>query len=198
MDFLEGVGRRQSLAQLEHEYLELQRKSLNGNENNVLFKNRGGATPDFVAAGYVSGVDRIEDSRGVGVSDIDADGDLDLIVQTVEGPSLLLVNQGPTGNWLQVRARGTYSNRDAIGARIDVRIGERWLVREVSSTSGYISGQPLLCHFGLGAAQRVDELVVRWPRGGETRLFDVAADQRLEIVEPEGGADGPKGPIAGR
>jgi hypothetical protein len=164
----------------------------------VLFRNRGGATPEFVAVDYVSGVDRIEDSRAVGVSDIDADGDLDLIVQTVEGPSLLLVNQGPTGHWLQVRARGTHSNHDAIGARVEARIGERWILREVSSTSGYISGQPLLCHFGLGPAERVDELVVHWPRGGVTRLEDVAADQRVEIVEPEGGGGGPARNLAVR
>ena len=189
MDFLEGVGRRLDLENLKHEYLEAGGNSLNGNENNVFFRNLGGEVPDFVEVGYVCGVDRIEDSRGVGVSDVDADGDLDLIVQTVEGPSLLLVNQGTTGRWLQVRARGTYSTRDAIGARIEVRIGERRLTREVTSTAGYISGQPLLCHFGLGLAERVDELAVFWPRGGVTRMRDVATNQRLEVLEPAPGAE---------
>ena len=111
--------------------------------------------------------------------------------ESLERPAVLLVNQGTAGHWLQVRVRGTFSNRDAIGARVDVRIGERWLSREVTSTTGYISGQSLLCHFGLGSAERVDEIAVFWPRGGVTRLQGVAADQRLVLVEPQqGGALG--------
>jgi enediyne biosynthesis protein E4 len=158
-------------------------KSLNGNERNVLLRNRGGLTPELVGAGYVAGVDRIEDSRGVGVLDIDHDGDLDMVVQGVEKPSILLVNQGPSGNYLEVRLRGTRSNRDAIGARIEARIGERMLLREVTSTGGFISGRSLSCHFGLGKAEAIDELVVYWPGGGTTKLRDVKANQRLRIVE---------------
>jgi len=170
---------------MEHEYLKIGRNSLNGNENNFLFRNLGGALPEFEPAAYVSGADCIEDSRGVGVFDAEGDGDLDLVVQTVEGPTLLLMNQGSEGHWLQVRLHGVESNREAIGARIDLRIGDRWLTREVGTSSGYISGQSLVAHFGLGAAERVDELRVHWPLGGLTRISSVDADQRLELVEPE-------------
>jgi hypothetical protein len=159
-------------------------KSLNGNERNVLLRNRGGALPELVSAGYVAGVDRIEDSRGVGILDIDLDGDLDLVVQGVEKPSVLLVNQGPAGNYLEVRLRGTRSNRDAIGARIEARVGKRVFLREVTTTGGFISGRSLMCHFGLGDANTVDELTVYWPGSGTTRMKNVRANQRLQIVEP--------------
>ena len=136
----------------------------------------------------MSGADRIEDGRGVGVIDIDDDGDLDLVVQSVEKPVALLVNQGSPGHWLSVRLRGTRSNRDAIGARVELRIGKRTLLREVTTTGGYISGRSKRCHFGLGAARRVDELTVYWPSGGVTKITNVAVDRALSIVEGGKGA----------
>lgn len=158
-------------------------KSLNGNEHNVLLRNLGGAVPELVDVAYVNGVDRLEDGRGVGVIDIDQDGDLDLAVQNAEKRAVLLVNEGHGGHWLQVRLQGSDSNRDAIGARIEARVGDRVFVREVSSTGGYISGRSTLAHFGLGEATTVDELIVHWPLGQVTKMRDVAADQLLKVVE---------------
>ena len=164
-------------------WVRIGRRSLNGNERNVLLRNRGGALPRLADAGYVSGADRIEDGRGVGIIDIDEDGDLDLVVQSVEKPVALLVNQGSAGHWLEVRLRGTRSNRDAIGARVELRVGDRTLLREVSTTGGYISGRSKRCHFGLGAARRVDRLTVHWPSGGVTTMTNVAVDRVLDIEE---------------
>ncbi len=165
-------------------WVKVGKRSFNGRENNVLFRNLGGELPELVDVGYVAGADRIEDGRGVGIIDIDADGDLDLVVQNAERPTVLLVNDGGAGHWLELRLRGTRSNRDAIGARVELFSGGRSQMRELSSTGGYISGRSLLCHFGLGNSERVDQLVVHWPRGGSTVLRDVAADQCLTIVEP--------------
>lgn len=184
MDFIEGVGRRQDLSNSDFiGWLNVGKNSLNGNERNVLFRNRGGATPEFVDVGFVSGADRIEDSRGIASIDVDRDGDLDLVIQTLERAPALLINQGTQAHWLQVQLRGTTSNRDAIGARVEVRVGAHVQTREVTTSSGYISGQSLICHFGLGAATKVDEIRILWPNGKITRRFGVAADQRLELVE---------------
>lgn len=158
-------------------------KSLNGNENNVMLRNLGGAVPELTDAAFVNGTDRKEDGRGVGIIDVEPDGDLDLVVQSVEKPAVLLINEGASGHWLQIRLTGTRSNRDAIGARVEVQIGGRVLMREVSSTGGFISGQSLLCHFGLGEATQADEVRVHWPLGGTTRMENVAADQVLRIKE---------------
>ncbi len=168
-------------------------KSLNGRENNVLLRNEGGETPTFRDHAYVSGADRIEDGRGLAVVDVNSDGNLDIIVQSVEKQSVLLVNHGSAGSegprrpaphWLQVRLRGTVSNRDAIGARIVVRTADAIQTREVTTTGGYISGRSLLSHFGLGPHDRVDTLEVHWPRGAVTVLHAVSVDRMLIISEP--------------
>lgn len=182
MDFVVGIG--QSL-QVDGEFVSWLRvgdKSLNGNERNVLLRNRGGATPDLVETGYLANVDRLEDSRGLGVIDIDHDGDLDIVVQGVEKPSVLLVNQGTPHNYLEVRLKGI-KNRSGVGARIEARVGSRLLLREVSGTGGFISGRSLLSHFGLGQATSVDELIVYWPNGTRTTLQDVPANQLLWVEE---------------
>ncbi len=183
MDFLVGAGQAARVDGEIVSWVRVGDRSLNGNENNVLLRNVGESTPKFVPSAYVAGVDRIEDSRGVGVIDIDMDGDLDLVVQGVERPAVLLVNQGAVGNYLEVRLRGTLSNRDGIGARIEARIGERTLLREVTTTGGYITGRSLMTHFGLGDAEVVDVLTVHWPSGRASRMRNVKANQQLYIEE---------------
>lgn len=184
MEFIEGVGLTSKYDGEYVSWVKVGDRSLNGNEHNELLRNLGGETPEFEPAGYVARVDRIEDTRGVGVIDIDLDGDLDLVTQGVEKPCVLLVNQGAPGNYLQVRLRGTQSNRDAIGARIEARIGSRLVMREVTTTGGYISGRSLMCHFGLGSATQVDELNVHWPSGAKTKMTDLPVNQFMLIDEP--------------
>ncbi len=190
MDFVEGVGRGSELADSEYiGWVKVGNRSLNGRENNVLLRNLGGAVPSFVDQAYVAGADRGEDGRGVGILDIDSDGDLDLIVQSAEKPTSLLVNLGDrqtdkAAHWLQIRLRGTRSNRDASGARVEVHTGDQRQIREVTSTGGYISGRSLLCHFGLGRHTVADSVQIHWPAGGTTTLKNVTSDQLLTITEP--------------
>lgn len=186
MDFVEGVGQASRVDDGEFfGWVSVGNKSLNGNENNVLLRNRGGDLPTLVSAGYVAGADRLEDTRGVGVFDMDDDGDLDLIVQGVEKPSVLLENRGDKGHFLTVRLRGTRSNRDAIGARVEAHLGKRVIVCEVGTAAGYVSSRSKRCHFGLGDATQVDRLVIHWPSGTRTERRQVAADQHLQLIEPK-------------
>lgn len=156
-------------------------ESLNGYERNLLYRNLGGGR--FADHAYVAGADRIEDARGVVACDVDEDGKLDILIQNFERDTLLLSNRGAAGHWLQLRLRGTRSNRDAVGARVVIAAGEARQTREVGTTSGYVSGQSLLLHFGLGGAERVDRIEVFWPSGARTVIEGAAADQRLTIVE---------------
>lgn len=198
MPFVANVGRREEIRGEFGAFVVLGRKSLNGNERDRLWRNvtgdapageggAGGASaPEFVDFGYLAGADRIEDGRAAAAIDIEGDGDLDILLQSFERDVVLLVNQGaPASRWIEARLRGTASNRDAIGARVTVEAGGRRQVREVVSTAGYLAGQSRLVHFGLGDAATIDRLVVRWPSGRETILESVAADRRLELVEPE-------------
>ncbi len=191
MDFVSNVGLRSQVQVNEAgSWVELGNNSLNGYESNVLYRNLGRAKTvnasmfDFADVGYIAGADCIEDGRAAVYTDIEGDGDLDLFVQSFGRPTRLLVNEGEkTGNWLHVKLHGTESNKDGIGARIVATIGERRIVREISTTSGYLAGQSLWAFFGLGDAKRVDQLEVFWPSGQRTVLADVDANRRLDVRE---------------
>jgi len=96
----------------------------------------------------------------------------------------LLRNEG--GNrqhWLTVRTVGTKSNRDGIGARLELWAGGRRQVREVASGASYLSTHDLRVHFGLGTSERVDRLDIYWPSGQVDRWKDLDADQFLVVRE---------------
>ena len=94
-------------------------------------------------------------------------------------------NDGDHGNhYLLVHAVGTASNRDGIGARVIISAGGQTQHAEVQSGGSYLSHNDLRLHFGVGEAERVDRLEVRWPSGVVQVLSDIAADQVLTVVEP--------------
>jgi len=187
MDMFEGVGRR--LDAREGSFLSIGQHSLNGRERNVLFRNAGDGT--FIDVGFVNGADRVEDGRGLSIFDYDGDGRLDIVVRNYRQPAELLHNVGPAGHWLEFRLVGTRSNRDAVGAKVRVRTGERWQLREVHTGSAYLSSQSLIQHVGLGAATRADEVVVEWPSGVRSSLRNVPANRRYTVVEGDEGSIGP-------
>ena len=178
---IENVGRRSSQWGGEGDPTDLGEASLNGRERNALFRNRGDGRFDEV--GFLTGAGRVEDGRGVAVADFDRDGRLDLAVQNLDAPAALLMGRGPAGHWLQVKLEGTASNRDAIGASVWARASGRSQLRQVSAGSGFLSSSSRVLHFGLGEAETVAELEVRWPSGARQVLRDVPVNQRLELRE---------------
>ena len=87
-------------------------------------------------------------------------------------------------NWLVVKTVGKTSNRDGIGARITVKVGGVSQVREVASGRSFM-GHPMIApHFGLGGADMVDEIVVRWPSGAVQTVSSVEPNRRITITEP--------------
>ncbi len=122
--------------------------------------------------------------RGAAYADIDEDGDLDVVLTQTGGAPLLLRNDNSNGNhWLRVKLVGTKSNRDGIGARVAVSVGEQTQYRFVSPTRSYLSNVELPVTFGLGTADSADSVEIQWPSGATTTLTDVAANQTLTVVE---------------
>ena len=182
---MEGVGRR--LGKRGGALLNIGNGSLNGRENNVLFRNNGDGK--FTEVGYVNGVDRIEDGRGMAVFDYDEDGRLDIALRNFQMPATILHNRGDAAHWVRFDLTGTKSNRDAVGARIRLRIGDRWQTRVVNAGSGYVSSSSKRQHFGLGPASRIDEVEIEWPSGERTQLRDLAGDRAYQIIEGQALAD---------
>jgi hypothetical protein len=182
MDMFDGVGRR--LDQTSGTLVSIGANSLNGRERKILWRQNGDGT--FTDVAFVNAADRSEDGRGLSIFDYDRDGRLDLLIRNFRQPAQLLRNVGAAGHWIEMKLVGTRSNRDAVGAVVRLRTGERWQTRMVSAGSGYLSSSSLVVHFGLGDATVADEVLVRWPSGGETRLEDLDANRRYRIAEGGG------------
>jgi len=115
--------------------------------------------------------------RGSAYADIDADGDLDVVLTQIAGPPVLLRNDQRLGHhWLRLKLIGRKSNRDAIGAWVKVHVDGRTLAQQVMPAKGYLSQSELVLTFGLGRATRVDGVEVKWPSGATQKLSQVQVD----------------------
>ena len=125
-------------------------------------------------------------ARGLAVGDIEGDGDLDLLLTTNGGPAYLLRNEGPTGYAVALDLTGKAPNLDAVGAVVKATVGGATQVQMVRTGSSYLSHSPLALTFGLGDAEGIDRLEIRWPDGAEEVLEDVAAGVRYDIAQGRG------------
>jgi len=113
---------------------------------------------------------------------------LDLYETNADQPSLLYHGvTAPHGHWIELKLVGTKSNRDAVGARVTLRAGSNTWIREVNGGNGYAGQSSKRVHVGLGAAAKIDSLVVRWP-SGRTEGFTVPIDKISTLKEGEGSA----------
>ncbi len=131
-----------------------------GPEPNIFYARRGSRYYDFSG---VSGIDVAEDSRAFGFIDFDGDGNLDLVVKNRLGPQVRIFQNGcgVPKERLVIALRGTKSNRDAVGARVEVDGQVKWL----AAGSGYLSQHTKRLHFGLGSRRRAEKVRVTWPSG---------------------------------
>ena len=125
--------------------------------------------------------------RGAAYADIDADGDLDVIVTQAGDRPLLLRNDQQLGHhWIRLRLEQAGSNPDAIGAWIEVDAGGFTQRRQVMPTRSYLSQVELPVTFGLGSSDRVDEIRITWPDGTSQSVPSdkVMIDQSQTITRP--------------
>ena len=152
-----------------------------------LFRNLEQGDFEEIIAGDGSALQRPMVGRGAAYADFDHDGDLDVLVTANGGPARLLRNDGGNANHvLRIRTVGTTSNRDGIGARVEVTAGgdTRW--QTVKTGSSYLSQSELTLTFGLGPAPTISTVCVAWPSGQVDTLDAVDADQTITIEEGTG------------
>ncbi len=124
--------------------------------------------------------------RGAAVGDFNRNGKLDIVVSALSAPAEIWMNDSPNQNhWLELALQGTKSNRDGIGARIKIVAAGQTQFCYKSNASGYASSSAGPVHFGLGTANMVDEVEIRWPLGTVQVLKNIQADQILAVSEPK-------------
>jgi hypothetical protein len=126
-------------------------------------------------------------SRGLAVADLFNDGNMDVVINDLDGHPMILRNHGiPGRHWISIELAGTKSNRLALNARVKVTAGGVTQTDEVHSGGSYLSQNDLRLHFGLGIATKIDSIEVRWPSGAVDKVGSLEADHFYSILEGSG------------
>lgn len=159
---------------------------------NLMLVNKDGKFMDY---GFFSRANDHSLGRGSVVFDYDNDGDLDLLVvnqspyrnENVDfnfaGTRLFRNENNDTNKWLKVKLIGEQSETSGIGSRVEVYVGGQFLVREIYGGSSHESQNTTIAHFGLAEYTQVDSLIIKWSAGNKQVLYDVPANQTLEVLE---------------
>ena len=165
--------------------------SWSGRERNVAYLNQGDGR--FSDVSGATGLDFLDDSRAFATGDFDGDGDVDLILKSRNEPGIRVLrndlaaaSDGTGNNAITVRLRGKAGNPDAVGARVTVLAEGRASTKVVSAGQGFLSQHSKTLIFGIGKANRADEVRIAWPSGGEDVVLDVGANRLVHVLEGSG------------
>ncbi len=152
----------------------------------MLLENRQGKFSEHAGFSREAGLEpRV--GRGSCFGDLDNDGDLDILVNNCGGRPHLLMNQvGSRRNWILLNLIGSRSNRDGVGARIEVTTAAGRQIDQVTGGGGYLGASDLRAHFGLGDSDKIQSLRIRWPGGAEEVYRDLGVNRILTIREGAG------------
>ncbi len=159
-------------------------------ERDALFRNNGDGT--FTDATFALGLGNIGKGHGVTFGDVDTDGDVDIYVPVGgafigdQWHNLFYQNAGAGNNWLTLKLVGVKSNRDGIGAKVTLHVGDNVIYREVSGGCGFGSTNSLSLEIGLKAHPKVDTLEIAWPSGQVDIHRNLSVNQRLVVTEGAG------------
>ena len=152
-----------------------------------LFLNQGDGKFRDVAAEVGGGFDKPRVGRGLAYADFDRDGDLDILLTTNNGPAVLFRNEQLAGNRsVRFELQGSQSNRDAIGASVQVFAGDLRQSRIVHGGSSYLSQSELPLTFGLAKREKVDRLLIQWPSGRTEEYKNLQTQKAYKCLEGKG------------
>lgn len=169
-------------------------RGFSGHERNCTFLNLGNGQARFANVSSATTLDFDDDGRGLASVDWDRDGDLDLWVTNRTGPSVrYLRNDSPSGNpGIAFLLQGTTANRDAIGSRVELYLGQDATTRRIKTLragQGHLSQSSPWVHFGLGTDGPARHVIVKWPGGQPERFVIPTGSTRLRLVQGQGTAE---------
>jgi hypothetical protein len=126
------------------------------------------------------GTDAAVAGRGAAFGDLNNDGWMDVVITVLGGRPMVFRNRGGTSHWITISLVGMRSNRDGLGARIQVN-GQ---FQYATSSGSYLSASDKRVHFGLGASKTAN-ITIDWPSGIHQHMQNVAADQFIQVKEAE-------------
>ena len=155
-------------------------------QEHTLFRGLGDGRFEDVSREAGAVINKRSVARGACFGDYDNDGKMDAFLVNLGAKGTLLHNVSTnTGHWVAIKLKGTKSNRDGIGARVDLYAGGKHYLEERVAESGYLSQNDDRLHFGLGTATEVDKIVVHWPSGREQTVEKQGVDRVLTVEEPK-------------
>ena len=171
---------------MRDDVMEIVKEMPSSNVVNYIFQNNKDGTFQNRTASW--GINQPSNSNGAVYTDLDNDGDLDLVVNNINQPAFIYQNEGQklkANNFLQIRLSGIAGNTLGLGARIKIFSAGQIQVVEQNPTRGYLSSVSSTLHFGLGDKQKVDSLSISWNSGKEQKLYNIPSNRVLDLVEKD-------------
>ena len=186
---VDNDGRKDIVMADGHVYPEVERGPLNYKyrQPRLLYWNAGGGKFKDMSNSAGIGISEPWASRGLAVGDLGNDGSLEIVINNLDARASLLKNIGTKKNWLMVRCVGTKANRDAVGARVYVYVGNRRISGEVQTGASYLSQNDPRVHIGLEDDEKYGRIEVQWP-GGQREVFPGGNANQIVVLKQGAGS----------
>lgn len=176
-DFFKEIKKKRN--NKEYDFLEDSKKIPSQAVSNVSFKQIGELS--FEDKTQEWNMNQESFSNGSAYADFDNDGDLDLIINNIDQEAFLYQNNSSQNNWLRVALVGSAKNKFALGARVEIYINGAKRITELTSSRGFQSGSETKAHFGIGAAENVDSVIIYWPDDKKTVVNNPTINTVIEV-----------------